>query len=147
MDLVWFGPKKPVVAAFEIDDQKSDGSARCSHKEGCDDASKDDVSSRSAQLSNSELVESQAHRIVNNNDHSAINRDQVKIVQTPQTFLSSILVTAFNRSYQDSFTDEATVVEASGESVHLIEGEYSNLKVTRPTDLLLARAILDERKK
>jgi len=86
-------------------------------------------------------------RIVNNNDHSAINRDQVKIVQTPQTFLSSILVTAFNRSYQDSFTDEATVVEASGESVHLIEGEYSNLKVTRPTDLLLARAILDERKK
>jgi len=86
-------------------------------------------------------------RIVNNNDHSAINRDQVKIVQTPQTFLSSILVPAFNRSYQDSFTDEATVVEASGESVHLIEGEYSNLKVTRPTDLLLARVILDERKK
>lgn len=86
-------------------------------------------------------------RIVNNNDHSAINRDQVKIVQTPQTFLSSILVPAFNQSYQDSFTDEATVVEASGESVHLIEGEYSNLKVTRPTDLLLASAILDERKK
>lgn len=86
-------------------------------------------------------------RIVNNNDHSAINRDQVKIVQTPQTFLSSILVPAFNQSYQDSFTDEATVVEASGESVHLIEGEYSNLKVTRPIDLLLARAILDERKK
>lgn len=86
-------------------------------------------------------------RIVNNNDHSAIDRDQVKIVQTPQTFLSSILVPAFNQSYQDSFTDEATVVEASGESVHLIEGEYSNLKVTRPTDLLLASAILDERNK
>lgn len=86
-------------------------------------------------------------RIINNKAHSAINRDQVKIVQTPQTFLSSILVPAFNQSYQDSFTDEATVVEASGESVHLIDGEYSNLKVTRPTDLLLASAILDERKK
>ena len=84
-------------------------------------------------------------RILNNHSHEAINRDQVKIIQTPQTFLSSILIPAFNLPYQAYFTDEATVVEAFGEPVYLIEGEYTNLKITRPTDLLLANAILDER--
>ena len=86
-------------------------------------------------------------RILNNDSHESINRDQVKIIQTPQTFLSTILIPAFNQPYQEHFTDEATVVEAFGESVFLIEGEYSNLKITRPTDLLLANAILEERSK
>jgi 2-C-methyl-D-erythritol 4-phosphate cytidylyltransferase len=86
-------------------------------------------------------------RIINNNSHASINREQVKIVQTPQTFLSSILIPAFNQPYQEIFTDEATVVEALGESVYLIEGEYSNLKITRSADLLVANAILEERKK
>lgn len=86
-------------------------------------------------------------RIIKNNSYASINREQVKIVQTPQTFLSSILIPAFNQPYQEIFTDEATVVEALGESVYLIEGEYSNLKVTRPADLLVANAILEERKK
>ena len=84
-------------------------------------------------------------RILNNHSHETINRDQVKIIQTPQTFLSSILIPAFNLPYHEYFTDEATVVEAFGEPVYLIEGEYANLKITRPTDLLLANAILDER--
>ena len=44
-----------------------------------------------------------------------------------------------------SFTDEATVVEASGEPVFLIEGEYENIKITRPADLLVAERILAER--
>ena len=86
-------------------------------------------------------------RILNNDSHKAINRDQVKIIQTPQTFLSAILIPAFNQPYQEFFTDEATVVESLGQAVHLIEGEYSNLKVTRPADLLLANAILEERNK
>ncbi|MDO8996940.1 2-C-methyl-D-erythritol 4-phosphate cytidylyltransferase [Sediminibacterium sp.] len=86
-------------------------------------------------------------RILNNDSHKAINRDQVKIIQTPQTFLSAILIPAFNQPYQEFFTDEATVVESLGQSVHLIEGEYNNLKVTRPADLLLANAILEERNK
>jgi len=86
-------------------------------------------------------------RILNNDSHKAINRDQVKIIQTPQTFLSAILIPAFNQPYQEFFTDEATVVESLGQAVHLIEGEYNNLKVTRPADLLLANAILEERNK
>lgn len=86
-------------------------------------------------------------RILYNDSHKAINRDQVKIIQTPQTFLSAILIPAFNQPYQEFFTDEATVVESLGQAVHLIEGEYNNLKVTRPADLLLANAILEERNK
>ncbi|WP_439505957.1 2-C-methyl-D-erythritol 4-phosphate cytidylyltransferase [Sediminibacterium sp.] len=84
-------------------------------------------------------------RIVTGNENAPIDRDRVKIIQTPQTFLSDSLKKAFEQPYQDCFTDEATVVEAAGEKVYLIEGEYSNLKITRPNDLLIANAILNER--
>lgn len=86
-------------------------------------------------------------RIVDmNSGHSAIDRNLVKIVQTPQTFKSELLISAFNQAYQDSFTDEATVVEYSGIKTFLIEGDYDNLKITRPVDLLLAESILQKRK-
>lgn len=86
-------------------------------------------------------------RIVDiNSGHSAIDRNLVKIVQTPQTFKSELLISAFNLAYQNSFTDEATVVEFSGKKIFLIEGDYDNLKITRPVDLLLAESILQKRK-
>lgn len=70
------------------------------------------------------------------------DRAKVCIVQTPQTFVSSILLPAFAQPYNDAFTDEATVVEAAGHEVHLVEGEYSNIKITRPVDLLIAEKLL-----
>lgn len=81
-------------------------------------------------------------RIRTQEHHSVIDRSQVLIVQTPQTFLSQLIVPAFNCAEQPSFTDEATVVEAAGYPVHLIDGEYNNLKITRPVDLLIAETIL-----
>ncbi|MBA4260360.1 MAG: 2-C-methyl-D-erythritol 4-phosphate cytidylyltransferase [Chitinophaga sp.] len=84
-------------------------------------------------------------RIVTNQTHEPIDRDRVKIIQTPQTFLSAPLIKAFEQSYQAHFTDEATVMEAAGETVHLIEGEYSNLKITRPNDLIIAHTIISDR--
>ncbi|MEO8174544.1 MAG: 2-C-methyl-D-erythritol 4-phosphate cytidylyltransferase [Sediminibacterium sp.] len=84
-------------------------------------------------------------RIVNGTDHTVTDRNHVRIIQTPQTFVSAILLPAFNTNYQDSFTDEATVVEASGQQVFLIEGEYENIKITRPADLLIAEQILSSR--
>ena len=84
-------------------------------------------------------------RIVEGATHRVADRSQVRIIQTPQTFLSTILLPAFAVPYNDAFTDEATVVEASGTAVHLIEGEYENLKITRPADLLLAERIISER--
>ncbi|WP_204316390.1 IspD/TarI family cytidylyltransferase, partial [Serratia marcescens] len=69
-------------------------------------------------------------------------RNAVRIVQTPQTFKTEILLPAFEQNYIPTFTDEATVVEASCTSVYLIEGDYRNLKITRPVDLLIAESLL-----
>lgn len=81
-------------------------------------------------------------RIVDGSRHYVANRNHVRIIQTPQTFLSEVLLPAFDQPYQDSFTDEATVVEAFGKKVFLIEGEYTNLKITRPEDLRIAEQTL-----
>lgn len=80
-------------------------------------------------------------RLITGEAHQVIDRNRVKIIQTPQTFLSTVLIPAFDRPYQDRFTDEATVVEAAGHKVRLIEGEYSNLKITRPQDLIVAETL------
>ena len=80
-------------------------------------------------------------RLISGESHHVVDRNLVKIIQTPQTFLSSVLLPAFEQPYQASFTDEATVVEAAGHSVRLIEGEYSNLKITRPQDLIVAESL------
>lgn len=79
-------------------------------------------------------------------NHTSINRSRVKIIQTPQTFKGELLIKSFNMPYEEIFTDEATVVEYSGEKIYLIEGDYDNLKITRPVDLLLAESILQKRK-
>ena len=85
-------------------------------------------------------------RIETGNEDSVVaDRNKVRIIQTPQTFKSELLMPAFEQEYSDSFTDEATVVEAFGEKIFLIEGEYNNLKITRPIDLLIAEKIMEER--
>ncbi len=84
-------------------------------------------------------------RIVNAMGSHVVNRDLVRIIQTPQTFQTNLLLPVFETDYQDSFTDEATVLEASGQQVYLIEGEYNNIKITRPVDLVIAENILIQR--
>ena len=73
-----------------------------------------------------------------------IDRDHVWAIQTPQTFESDILLQAFQQKYEESFTDEATVVERLGIKINLVEGETNNIKITKPLDLLLAEAILNK---
>lgn len=68
----------------------------------------------------------------------SVDRSRVKLVQTPQTFLSSVLLPAFAQPYRESFTDEASVVEANGGKIHLIDGEGANIKITTPIDLVIA---------
>ena len=84
-------------------------------------------------------------RIINDTGHTVAKREDVRIIQTPQTFLSSIILPAFEQEYTDAFTDEATVVEAYGTEVFLTEGEYDNIKITRPVDMMIAERILEER--
>jgi 2-C-methyl-D-erythritol 4-phosphate cytidylyltransferase len=79
------------------------------------------------------------------NDNEVLDRDKVVFIQTPQTFHSKILLPAFQIDYKERFTDEATVVESFGLKVSLVEGEDTNIKITRPSDLLIAEALLAEK--
>lgn len=81
-------------------------------------------------------------RISTGKNNEALERSTVKLVQTPQAFHSKILLPAFAIDYKDKFTDEATVVEAFGLKVNLVEGEEDNIKITRPADLLIAEYII-----
>jgi 2-C-methyl-D-erythritol 4-phosphate cytidylyltransferase len=73
-----------------------------------------------------------------------IDRQQVRIIQTPQTFYSDIIKKAFEQPFDPSFTDEASVVEKLGVKIELVEGEATNIKITRPLDILIAEKILEE---
>ncbi len=84
-------------------------------------------------------------RIESVSGNHMIDREKVRIIQTPQTFFSEILKAAFEQDYSESFTDEASVVERIGVKIHLVEGEITNLKITQPLDLLIAEKILEER--
>ena len=72
----------------------------------------------------------------------AVNRADYVLVQTPQVFDAATLHQAFRQSYSPLFTDDASVVEAAGEKVVIVEGNFENIKITRPVDLVLAEAIL-----
>lgn len=85
-------------------------------------------------------------RILNEeeNDNEVLDRNKIVMVQTPQTFHSKILLPAFEIDFKERFTDEATVVETFGLKISLVEGEETNIKITRPVDLLIAEALLEE---
>lgn len=67
-----------------------------------------------------------------------VSRENLRIVQTPQTFYAKQIKAAFNVAYLPSFTDEASVLESSGFQVNLVNGEESNIKLTFPDDLIFA---------
>ena len=83
-------------------------------------------------------------RLISKNGNKIVDRNKVKFVQTPQTFHSKILLPAFAIDYKDQFTDEASVVEAFGLKINLVEGEKNNIKITTPHDLELAKILLLE---
>ena len=70
-----------------------------------------------------------------------VPRDQYKLVQTPQVFDTVLLNQAYQQPYTDLFTDDASVVEALGVEVHLVEGNRENIKLTTPFDLKLAELL------
>jgi 2-C-methyl-D-erythritol 4-phosphate cytidylyltransferase len=75
-----------------------------------------------------------------------VDRNAYRLVQTPQTFRASLLRRAYEQPYCDAFTDDASVVEALGEAVHLVEGNRENIKLTTPFDLTVARALVEQEK-
>jgi 2-C-methyl-D-erythritol 4-phosphate cytidylyltransferase len=73
-------------------------------------------------------------------------RERLWAVQTPQCFLASALVEAHERAYREGVwaTDDAALLERYRYRVRVVEGEVTNLKITYPSDLLLAEALLEE---
>ena len=71
----------------------------------------------------------------------SVDRDEYRLVQTPQTFPLSMLRRAYAQPYVPAFTDDASVVQSLGLPVYLVEGNRQNIKLTTPEDLMLAEAI------
>ena len=84
-------------------------------------------------------------RLIKGDKNELFDRENVMLIQTPQTFQSDLLLAAFNQSFNPLFTDEANVIEASGKQVYLVDGEFENIKITRPLDLAIAEYILAKR--
>lgn len=69
-------------------------------------------------------------------------RNEYRLVQTPQTFPLAMLQEAYEQTYRDAFTDDASVVEAMGIGITMIEGNRENIKLTTPADISLAEFIV-----
>ncbi len=74
-----------------------------------------------------------------------VPRGDYRLVQTPQVFSLALLRRAYRQTYVPQFTDDASVVEALGERITLVEGNRENIKLTTPADLLLAKGIMEAR--
>lgn len=71
-------------------------------------------------------------------------RSDLRAVQTPQTFDASVLKGAYDVEFSPLFTDDASVVEAAGHQVTLVEGEPSNIKITHPIDIIVAEKLMTD---
>jgi 2-C-methyl-D-erythritol 4-phosphate cytidylyltransferase len=81
-------------------------------------------------------------RKLDGSQNISVDRSNYFSVQTPQTFTSDVILKSFQQSYEHGFTDDASVVEKAGYTIHLVEGNYENIKITTPTDLIIAEAFL-----
>jgi len=81
-------------------------------------------------------------RIMTGQGSLPVNRLNVKQIQTPQVFNAGLIKNAYLQEYSPEFTDDATVLERTGEKINLIEGNRENIKITNPEDLLISTALL-----
>ena len=77
--------------------------------------------------------------------NQSLLRDEIYLVQTPQTFEANLLKQAYENPYQESFTDDASVAEHAGFTIHIAEGSYQNFKITFPDDIAIAELLLKTR--
>ncbi len=85
-------------------------------------------------------------RIQTEEGSHSFDRQKVKLVQTPQTFRTGLIKSAYAMAPHDHFTDDAAVLESTGAAIHLVEGERTNIKLTWPVDMLLAEQLLASNK-
>ncbi len=78
--------------------------------------------------------------------NEAIDRNDLCIIQTPQCFQTTLIKEAYLQSYDEKFKDDAIVLENMGVQIRLVDGNLENIKITKPTDILIAEAFLSDRK-
>ena len=82
-------------------------------------------------------------RVVNKDGSShIIDRSTLKAIQTPQWFDATVLRSSYEVNYEDSFTDDASVVEHSGHKITICQGDIRNIKITTPMDIAIAEELL-----
>ena len=91
------------------------------------------------------IIETVRHLVSESNVQRSITvpRGDYRLVQTPQTFDIQLLKAANRQPYNDGFTDDASVVEAYGFDITLVEGNRENIKITTPFDMTIAEALLN----
>ena len=89
------------------------------------------------------MLNDSVRQVVGDDSH-ALDRSSLRAVQTPQAFTAGMLLAAYSQPFEKTFTDDASVVERAGHRVTLVEGDPSNLKITRPMDLALAEYLLNQ---
>ena len=87
-------------------------------------------------------VNESVRQIESDGGNHAVDRSSYVLVQTPQVFDAQTLHSAFAQPYDPLFTDDASVVERMGVKVSIVEGNFENIKITRPVDLVLAEALM-----
>ena len=81
-------------------------------------------------------------RMIKEDGSMILDRLKVRQVQTPQVFDADLIKAAYRNEYSPEFTDDASVVESTGATINLVEGNRENIKITNPEDLLIANAFL-----
>lgn len=81
-------------------------------------------------------------RCLTSDGSTTVSRDDYRLVQTPQVFDVMLLKEAYSQAYTPAFTDDASVVEAAGKPVTLVEGNRENIKITTPFDLKIASTLI-----
>lgn len=85
-------------------------------------------------------------RMTDQDNTKAVDRSKFRLIQTPQTFDVALIKKSYQIKDDPGLTDDASVVERTGQVISLFEGSYENIKITTPEDLIVARALLDSRK-
>lgn len=81
-------------------------------------------------------------RKIASDDSTALIRSEYVVVQTPQCFSSEVIKKAYQLPYHSAITDDASLVEESGYTIYLVEGNEENIKITTPIDLRIAELLL-----
>ncbi len=77
--------------------------------------------------------------------NKVVDRETIKLVQTPQGFIASKIKDAYQLPYNELFTDDSQVLEATGVKINTVMGNADNIKVTTQIDIIIAEAILKDK--